>query len=59
MQIVSLLLTNLTDHAVATHLGTSLRTVQRRVHSLMDLAQVQTRMQLGFQAARLGWLDAG
>ncbi|WP_200210224.1 hypothetical protein [Micromonospora coerulea] len=42
--------------AVAGHLRTSLRTVQRRVRRLMDLARVQTRMQLGFQAARLGWI---
>ncbi|WP_433314857.1 TrmB family transcriptional regulator [Micromonospora chersina] len=56
VQILTLLLTGLTDQAVAGHLRTSLRTVQRRVRRLMDLARVQTRMQLGYQAARRGWL---
>ncbi|SCF28507.1 Sugar-specific transcriptional regulator TrmB [Micromonospora purpureochromogenes] len=57
-QILSLSLTGLTDQAIAAQLRTSLRTVQRRVRHLMNVARVQTRMQLGFQAARLGWLDA-
>jgi hypothetical protein len=34
-----------------------MRTVQRRVRHLMDVAKVETRMQLGFHAARRGWLD--
>ena len=54
-QILSLLLAGLNDQAVAYQLKTSLRTVQRRVRHLMDLARVETRMQLGWQAARLGW----
>jgi sugar-specific transcriptional regulator TrmB/DNA-binding CsgD family transcriptional regulator len=54
-QLLSLLLAGLNDKAVAYQLGTSLRTVQRRVSHLMDLARVETRMQLGWQAARLGW----
>ncbi|MEV0806272.1 helix-turn-helix domain-containing protein [Micromonospora sp. NPDC050200] len=57
-QILSLSLTGLTDQAIAAQLRTSLRTVQRRVRHLMDIAKVQTRMQLGFQVARLGWLEA-
>lgn len=55
-QILSLLLAGLNDQAVAHRLETSLRTVQRRVRHLMDLARVETRMQLGWQAARLGWV---
>lgn len=54
-RILSLLLAGLNDQAVAYQLKTSLRTVQRRVRHLMDLARVETRMQLGWQAARLGW----
>ena len=54
-QILSLLLSGLNDQAVAFQLKTSLRTVQRRIRHLMDLARVETRMQLGWQAARLGW----
>jgi sugar-specific transcriptional regulator TrmB len=56
-QIISLLLAGLNDQAVAYHLKTSLRTVQRRVRHLMDLARAETRMQLGWQAARLGWVQ--
>jgi len=54
-QLLSLLLVGLNDKAVAYQLGISLRTVQRRVSHLMDLARVETRMQLGWQAAQLGW----
>ncbi|WP_406383589.1 helix-turn-helix domain-containing protein [Streptomyces sp. NBC_01618] len=57
-QILSLSLAGLTDRAIAAQLNTSLRTVARRVRHLMDIAKVQTRMQLGFQVARLGWLEA-
>ncbi len=56
-RIVTLLMTGLTDEAVAAHLGTSLRTVQRRVRHLLDLTGGRTRMQLGFHVARRGWLD--
>ncbi|WP_203821405.1 helix-turn-helix domain-containing protein [Paractinoplanes ferrugineus] len=56
-RIVGLLMTGLTDEAVAAHLGTSLRTVQRRVRHLMEVTGGRTRMQLGFHVARLGWLD--
>jgi Homeodomain-like domain len=54
-QIIALLLAGLTDHAVAGQLGTSLRTVQRRIHHLMSRAGAETRIQLGWHAARNGW----
>ncbi|WP_405684399.1 helix-turn-helix domain-containing protein [Streptomyces sp. NBC_00057] len=57
-QILSLMLAGLTDREIAAQLRTSLRTVTRRVRHLMDITKVQTRMQLGFQVARLGWLEA-
>ncbi|MFC8701449.1 helix-turn-helix domain-containing protein [Streptomyces anulatus] len=57
-QILSMLLTGFTDQAIATQLNTSMRTVQRRIRQMMDTAKAQNRMQLGFRAARLGWLDA-
>jgi DNA-binding NarL/FixJ family response regulator len=44
------------DKAVASQLGTSLRTVQRRVRELMDATATHTRMQLGWHVARNGWL---
>jgi sugar-specific transcriptional regulator TrmB/DNA-binding CsgD family transcriptional regulator len=56
VQVLGLLLVGMTDQAVAGQLDTSLRTVQRRVRMLMDLAGVDTRMQLGWHAARRGWL---
>ncbi|WP_020018113.1 helix-turn-helix domain-containing protein [Promicromonospora sukumoe] len=58
-RVLGLLLAGLTDQAVAKQLGTSLRTVQRRVRALMDLAGVETRVQLGWHAATRGWVRAG
>jgi DNA-binding NarL/FixJ family response regulator len=55
-RILGLLLAGLTDQAVANQLGLSMRTVQRRVRALMDRVAAETRLQLGFQAARRGWL---
>ncbi|BFU45439.1 transcriptional regulator TrmB [Krasilnikovia sp. MM14-A1004] len=54
-RILALLLAGLTDQAVATQLDLSLRTLQRRLRHLMDLAGVQSRMQLGWYAARNNW----
>ncbi|WP_018351780.1 helix-turn-helix domain-containing protein [Longispora albida] len=54
-RILALMLAGLTDRSIAGHLGMSMRTVQRRVHCLMELAGVQTRIQLGWHAARAGW----
>jgi DNA-binding NarL/FixJ family response regulator len=55
-RILGLLLAGLTDQAVANQLNLSMRTVQRRVRALMDLVSADTRLQLGFHAARRGWL---
>ncbi|MFI5485154.1 transcriptional regulator TrmB [Micromonospora echinaurantiaca] len=54
-RILALLLAGLTDQVVAAQLDLSLRTLQRRLRHLMDLAGVETRMQLGWHAARHGW----
>jgi sugar-specific transcriptional regulator TrmB len=54
-QILACLLSGLTDQAVATQLDLSLRTLQRRLRHLMDLSGVETRMQLGWHAAKQGW----
>jgi sugar-specific transcriptional regulator TrmB/DNA-binding CsgD family transcriptional regulator len=54
-QVLALLLSGLTDQAVAGQLGLSLRTVQRRISQLMVKAGVDTRIQLGWYAARKGW----
>jgi DNA-binding NarL/FixJ family response regulator len=42
VQLLSLLLAGFTDQAVAKHLETSLRTVQRRVRHLMNVAGGET-----------------
>lgn len=50
-QLLSLLLTGLTDKAAGRALGMSERTVQRRIRAVMTQVDAQTRLQLG---ARLG-----
>ncbi|MEU3878053.1 MULTISPECIES: helix-turn-helix transcriptional regulator [Streptomyces] len=55
LAVLSLLLDGLTDASVAKQLGLGLRTVQRRVKRLMELAGVTTRLQLGWYAAERGW----
>jgi sugar-specific transcriptional regulator TrmB/DNA-binding CsgD family transcriptional regulator len=57
-RVLTLLLAGLTDHAIGSQLGMSLRTVQRRVSALMTRARVVTRFQLGHEAARRGWIGA-
>jgi hypothetical protein len=54
-RILALLLSGLTDETVASQLGTSRRTVQRRIHELMRKAGAETRIELGWYAARKGW----
>ncbi|WP_203702355.1 helix-turn-helix domain-containing protein [Asanoa iriomotensis] len=56
--LLSLVVSGLPDKSIATHLGVSKRTVQRRLDRLMGLAGVDTRTGLAFQAARRGWLTA-
>lgn len=50
-RITALLLSGLTDQAIAHQLGVSYRTVQRRIASLMDELDASTRFQAGVQAA--------
>jgi sugar-specific transcriptional regulator TrmB len=54
--LLGLLIAGLTDQSIAAKLGIGLRTVQRRVRELMDLADVDTRIQLGWHAAKNGWV---
>ncbi|MEV4546278.1 helix-turn-helix domain-containing protein [Micromonospora echinaurantiaca] len=55
-RLLALLLAGYTDQAIASQLGVSMRTVQRRVQRLLGLAGVQSRIQLGWQAARRKWI---
>ncbi|MBF8184844.1 TrmB family transcriptional regulator [Nonomuraea sp. K274] len=56
LYLLSLLVAGVPDKSIATQLGLSQRTVQRRVYHLMRLAGAQTRMQLAWHAARERWL---
>ncbi|SHH81188.1 hypothetical protein [Streptomyces sp. 3214.6] len=56
LEILSLLLAGMTDASVAKQLDLGLRTVQRRVKGLMELAGVTTRLQLGWHAYERGWV---
>ncbi|WP_055699118.1 MULTISPECIES: helix-turn-helix transcriptional regulator [Streptomyces] len=57
LEILSLLLAGLTDASVAKQLDLGLRTVQRRVKRLMELAGVTTRLQLGWHAYEKDWVS--
>ncbi len=54
--LLKLLLLGLTDAAAAAQLKISVRTVQRRIAELMGRAGVSTRIQLGAEAVRRGWV---
>jgi hypothetical protein len=54
-RLITLLLSGLTDEAIARQLGVGYRTIQRRVADLMDSLGAHSRFQAGAQAAlRLG-----
>ncbi|MFJ6728616.1 MULTISPECIES: helix-turn-helix domain-containing protein [unclassified Streptomyces] len=55
-QLLSLLMAGIADKAIATQMGLSRRTVQRRIQRLMERAGADTRMQLAWHAARHQWL---
>ncbi|MCT9007476.1 helix-turn-helix domain-containing protein [Streptomyces rhizosphaerihabitans] len=54
-RMLALVLAGLTDQAVGARLGVSRRTVQRRIGELMARAGAESRIQLGWHAARKGW----
>jgi sugar-specific transcriptional regulator TrmB len=54
--LLSLFVAGMPDKSIATHLGVSRRTVQRRLDRLMVVAGVDTRAGLAFQAGKRGWL---
>ncbi|SDT77168.1 helix-turn-helix domain-containing protein [Actinoplanes derwentensis] len=55
--LLSLVVAGMPDKSIATHLGVSKRTVQRRIDRLMDQAGVDSRTGLAYQAARRDWLQ--
>jgi DNA-binding NarL/FixJ family response regulator len=50
-RIIALLLSGLTDEAIARQLGVSYRTARRRIAALIERLGVHTRFQAGVQAA--------
>lgn len=54
--LLSLFVAGVPDKSIASQLGVSRRTIQRRLADLMTLAGVDTRPGLAYQAARRGWL---
>ncbi|MFJ8856378.1 helix-turn-helix domain-containing protein [Streptomyces sp. NPDC102437] len=56
LEVLALLLAGISDRRAASQLGVSIRTVERRARRLMDLAGAESRLQLGWHAARAGWL---
>ncbi|WP_127794445.1 transcriptional regulator TrmB [Agromyces sp. LHK192] len=54
--LLKLLLIGMTDAAAGAQLGISVRTVQRRIAELMARAAVTSRLQLGAEAVRRGWV---
>ena len=55
-QVVQYLAAGLTDERIARHLGTSERTVRRKVAAALDALGAETRFQAGIKAHQLGWL---
>ncbi|HEY0699987.1 MAG TPA: helix-turn-helix domain-containing protein [Micromonospora sp.] len=56
--LLTYLLSGMPDKTVASRLGTSERTVQRRIQRLMKLAGTDSRMQLAWYAARSGMIPS-
>lgn len=55
-QLLSLLVAGVADKAIASQMGLSRRTVQRRIQAMMASAGATTRMQLAWHAARRNWM---
>ncbi|MFC0507052.1 helix-turn-helix domain-containing protein [Micromonospora costi] len=55
-RLLSLFVAGVPDKSIASQLGVSRRTVQRRLADLMAAAGVDTRPGLAFQASRRGWI---
>ncbi|TCO45298.1 LuxR C-terminal-related transcriptional regulator [Actinocrispum wychmicini] len=56
-QVLRLVLTGMTDTAIARHLGVSERTVRRHIQALLAALGVTNRITLAVAAIREGWAD--
>jgi DNA-binding NarL/FixJ family response regulator len=54
-RLLSLLLSGLTDEAIAAHFRVSVRTVERKIQAMMRAANVRSRVQLAWKAAQHRW----
>lgn len=54
--LLALLAAGFKDAVIARHLGVGLRTVTRRIETLLDELAVESRFQAGLEAGRRGWL---
>ncbi|WUW19207.1 LuxR C-terminal-related transcriptional regulator [Streptomyces sp. NBC_01465] len=57
-ELLTMLASGLKDEAIARRLDVHVRTVRRRITSLMASLNADTRFQAGIQAVRKGWLPA-
>ena len=57
VEVVRLLASGMTDAGIARHLGTSDRTIRRRVADAMHVLGANSRLQTGMLAERKGWLS--
>ena len=56
-QVLRLILTGMTDTAIARHLGISERTVRRHIGALQEALRANNRVTLAATAVREGWVD--
>lgn len=56
LELLGLLSAGLTDEVIARHLEVGVRTMHRRLQSLMERLGARTRFQAALQASRRGWL---
>jgi DNA-binding CsgD family transcriptional regulator len=56
-QVLRLMLSGMTDAAIARHLGTSERTVRRHVAALLEMLGVDNRIAAAVVAVREGWIE--
>ncbi|MER7334059.1 MULTISPECIES: LuxR C-terminal-related transcriptional regulator [unclassified Micromonospora] len=56
LQVLKLLAAGLQDEAIARQLGTTTRTVRRRVQDVLAALHAKSRFHAGVEASRRGWV---
>jgi hypothetical protein len=59
VELLSMMLSGLPDAEIARQLRIGLRTLERRISAMMAAASATNRMQLGWRASELGWIQSG